>query len=370
MRDVLGIINNTKNDTYLKEITHKRSVASVPIGGRYRIVDFALSNMVNSGIRNVGILVQNKYASLMDHLRSGKEWDLDRKRDGLFILPPSPDYFTSVRKGDLENLYNNLSYISRSRQKYVIISGANIICNIDYTDALKFHEDMNADITIIYHQCPTTTDYSQCTVMEISDESRVTRMEFSPVNAKTDNLSMEMYIIERELLIDIIDECTSRGDYDFIKDAIIKNVDKLNIYGYLYSSYVARINSIQSYYKHNMDLLNPIIWKQLFSNPGLIYTKVKDQAPVKYMEHSEVKNALVANGCVIEGKVENSILFRGVQIHKGAHIKNSIIMEKCVIDENVMLENVILDKEVHITKGKKLIGVQEYPVILEKKAVI
>ncbi|MGE4282956.1 MAG: glucose-1-phosphate adenylyltransferase subunit GlgD [Clostridia bacterium] len=370
MRNVLGIINNTKDDTYLKEITRKRSIASVPIGGRYRMIDFTLSNMVNSDIQNVGILIHNKSASLMDHLRSGKEWDLDRKRNGLFILFPSSEYSTTAHKGDLQNFYNNLSYLSRSQQKYVIISGANIICNMDYRDAFNFHKDTKADITVIYHDSSDNLDFSQRTVIETTDGGRVTGMEYNPVNAKSKKLSMEMYIMERELLINIIDECISRGDYDFIKDAIIKNIPKLKVYSYLHKSYVARINSIYSYYKHNMDLLNPEISKQLFFSPGLIYTKVKDQAPVKYKENAEVYNALVANGCIIEGKVENSILFRGVVVHKGAHIKNSIIMEKCIIEENVILENVILDKEVHVTKDKKLIGVQEYPMILEKKAVV
>ncbi|MBZ4645237.1 MAG: glucose-phosphate adenylyltransferase [Petroclostridium sp.] len=371
MRNVLGIINNTKNDEFLKEITYNRSIASVPIGGRYRLIDFVLSNMVNSGIQNIGILVQNKYRSLLDHLRSGKEWDLDRKRDGLFILPPSPSYPVPIRKGDLENFYNNLSHFSRSRQKYVIISGTDVVCNIDYTNAFNFHQEMDADITIIYNEVDKDgEDLTQCTVLDIAKNNRIIGMEVNPVNIKNNKISMEMYIMKKNLLIDLIDECVSRGNYDFVKDAIIKNIDQLKMYGYPHQGYVARINSIQSYYKHNMDLLSPAVWKDLFFNSGLIYTKVKDQAPAKYMDNAEVKNALVANECIIEGKVENSVLFRGVRIHKGVHIKNSIIMEKCNIEENSVLENVILDKEVHISKGKKIIGVPGYPVVIEKKTAI
>jgi glucose-1-phosphate adenylyltransferase len=176
--------------------------------------------------------------------------------------------------------------------------------------------------------------------------------------------------MKRSLLLSLIDECVSRGDYDFIKDCIIKNINRLKIYGYAYKGYVANINSIQSYFKHNLALLRPEIWHDLFKKSGVIYTKVKDTAPTKYMESADVDNSLVANECIIEGTVQNSVLFRGVRVHKNAVLKNCIILEKCVIEENVKLENVILDKFVHVSKGKKLIGTMNYPVVIEKKAAI
>lgn len=372
MNTVLGIIDNTRDNESLKELGRKRSLASVPIGGRYRMIDFVLSNMVNSGIRNVGILVQSKYSSLMDHLRSGKEWDLDRKRDGLFILPPNASKLSSeMRKGDLDNFYDNLSYIHRSRQKYVIISGVSLICNIDYKDAFKTHLQSGADITVLYKNVDWSEEaLKSCTTIDILKDGRIVDMEVKSNHKKNTKISMEMYILEKNLLIDIINDCVSRGGYDFVKDGIIKNLARLKVHGFEHEGYVAKINTIQGYYKHNLDLLNPQVWEELFFKPNLIYTKVKDQAPTKYMENAEVSNALVANECVIEGKVENSILFRGVRIHKGAQVKNSIIMEKCEIGENVILENTILDKEVLITQNKRLAGVAEYPIVIEKKTVI
>ncbi|SHK04440.1 glucose-1-phosphate adenylyltransferase [Geosporobacter subterraneus DSM 17957] len=369
---MMGIINNTKNGNQLKELTENRYMASVPFGGRYRMIDFVLSNMVNSGIRNVGILVQGKYRSLMDHLRSGKEWDLDRKRDGLFILPPAYNNCPlGMQKGDLDNFYANLEYLQKSRQKYVVISGANMVCNINYQQVLQMHQQKQADITIIYtEELGEVHDASKSTFIYTTSSGRVVDLEINPITQRSNKISMEMYILERTLLIDIIDECISKGGYDFVMDGILKNLQRYKIYGHHHPGYVGRIHSVQSYYRHNMDLLNSEIWEEVFLRSGLIYTKVKDQAPVKYMEHAVVKNALVANGCVINGSVENSVLFRGVRIHKGAKLRNCIILQNCVIGEDAELENVILDKEVHVSAEKQLAGLKEYPIIVEKKSRI
>ncbi len=372
MNNVLAIINNVKNDDLLKEITLIRSLASVPIGGRYRIIDFVLSNMVNSGVKNIGILVQKKYGSLLDHIRSGKEWDLDRKRDGLFILPPpQSDSEYANNKGDLVYFHNNLDYIKRSSQDYVIIAGVNMVYNIDYNEILDYHLQKNADITILYKErADDDEDFNLCTMVKTSRDGRITDMESNPNRITNKKMSMETYIMKKSLLLDLIDKCVSRGEYDLIKDCMIKNLNKLNIYGYAYKGYVANINSIQSYFKHNMALLQPDVYNDLFKKSGVIYTKVKDTAPTKYMENANVDNSLIANECVVEGTVLNSVLFRGVRVHKNAIIKNSVVLEQCVIDENVKLENVILDKYVHVSKGKKLIGTTNYPVVIEKKAAI
>ncbi|MEW9121197.1 MAG: glucose-1-phosphate adenylyltransferase subunit GlgD [Thermotaleaceae bacterium] len=367
---LMGIINNTKNGNQLKELTEKRYLASVPFGGRYRLIDFVLSNMVNAGIRNIGILVQGKYGSLMDHLRSGKEWDLDRKRDGLFILPPP--YVScpfGLMKGDLENFHANIDYLHRSRQRYVVVSGVNMVCNINYEEVLAYHQKKEGDITIIYTKEPgNILDLSRSICLDIDGSDRITALEINPMQQRSHNVSMEMYVLERKLLIDLVDASISKGGFDFVRDGILKNLDLLKVYGYHHQGYVGRIHSVKSYYKHNMDLLNPDIWEEIFIKKGLIYTQVKDQAPVKYMEDANIRNALVANGCVINGSVENSILFRGVRIHSGAKIRNSILLENCVIGECAELENVILDKEVYVSSEKQLAGLRDYPIIIEKKA--
>lgn len=373
MKNIMGIINLRDDNNYLTELTHHRPLVAVPIAGRYRIIDFVLSNMVNSGISNVGILTENKGSSLAGHLGSGKDWDLDRKRDGLFLLHPDySQYPMGNHKWDFRHFSSHLEYINYSRQKYVIIASGNVICNIDYTEAVAFHQKNHADITVLYKECSEQekSDFDNCTTIDMKKDGRVVDMHMSPGKARGNKVAMEIYIMEKSLLIDLINTCIARGEYDMVKDGIIKNLANLKIYGYPYQGYLAKINSVQSYYKHSLDLIKPEIWKELFFNPGLIYTKIKDTAPAKYSEYTDVKNSLVANDCVIEGKVENSILFRGVKVGKGTVVKNSIIMAKCIIDENVILENVISDKETYITKEKRLKGEHNYPMVIRKKSVI
>lgn len=367
----MGIINLMEDEDFLKEISYHRPAAAVPFGGRYRMIDFVLSNMVNSGITNVGIIVQHKYRSLMDHLGSGKEWDLDRKRDGLFFLPPGQRYQQGIYRWDLRHFYTHLDYIQYSRQKYVLVSGSNMICNIDYRDAFKFHQAMNADITILYKDMENTDEnLSQCQIIETAEDGRIIDLEIKPDKIKSSKISMEMCIMEKSLLVELIHRCHFRGECDLVRDGFIKNLNRLRIYGFPHQGYLAPIDSIQSYHKHSMDLLRPEVWQKLFFDKGLIITKVKDGAPTKYSDGSRVHNALIANDCIIEGIVENSIIFRGVEIGRGARIKDSIIMQKCKIEEGAWVENVIADKGVTVTKGKHLKGEEHYPLVITKKTVI
>lgn len=371
MQNVMGIINLNAGQDLLKDLTAGRPLAALPFGGRYRLIDFILSNMVNSGMQNIGILVQDKYRALMDHLRSGKEWDLARKRDGLFILPPSSDPCVSGGcRGNVENFYNNLDYIESSRQEYMLIAGSHIVCNLNYRKAFKFHKDMKADITILYKECEPEDELLQYTVLKCQPDGRITDMGRNSPRIASSKISMEMYIMEKRLLVDLIKDCQARGGWDFVKDVLIRNMDHLKLFGYPYKGYTARIDSIKNYYRHNMDLLKPEKWEELFFKSGLVYTKVKDEAPVKYKENARAVNTMVANGCIIEGRVENSILFRGVKVHKGAYIKDSIIMQKCEIAENAIIENVICDKNVYITQGKWLKGERNYPLVVTKGTIV
>lgn len=373
MRDTMGIIYTGDNNISLQELTLRRSIAALPFGGRYRVIDFTISNMVNSGMINVGLITQNNYHSLMDHLDSGKQWDLDRKSGGLFILPPyvSPDN-TGWYRGEIDALRANLSYIKRSPQKYVILSGSSMVCNLTYDDAMEFHRDNMADITVIYKEEKKATreELSRHTLIQTDEQNRIWDFAVKPNSPKSNKISMEMYIIEKKLLEYLIEECVARGQYDFNKYILIKNKEKLRVFGYPYHGYLAKIDSIQSYYKHNLELLDQNNFYELFHHAGPIYTKVKDEVPAKYGEKSRAENSLVADGCVIEGEVENCVLFRGVRIAKGATVKNSIIMQDTDIEDNAVLENVILDKEVMIRKGKHLIGQASYPVVIRKSAII
>ncbi len=371
MIDVLGLINNTKEEKKLGQLIKGRSLATVPFGGRYRLIDFYLSNMVNSGIENVGILVRKNYRSLLGHVRSPRDWDLDRKHDGIFILPPdNEDQQWGNLRGDLEVLQGNLDYLVRSKQKYVLITSANIICNIDYSDAIEYHKSYGNDITAIYKTLNSRIkDVLAYTQIKLGDEERVGAMEINSNKINGGKVSLESYIMEKSLLMDIIYSCISRGEYDLVKDGIIRNLNKYKVHGYEFKGEVLNINSVQSYYNYSMELLNTDIWNELFFNTNPIYTKMKDLAPVKYGKYSNVQNSLMSNGCVIDGEVKNSIIFRDVRVEKGAIIENSIIMQNTVIDKNAVLRNVMVDKDCFISKGREFTGSETYPVVLEKNTI-
>ncbi len=373
MRDTMGIIYTGDSNVSLQELTLKRSVAALPFGGRYRIIDFILSNMVNSGINNVGIITQNNYHSLMDHLDTGQPWDLDRKKGGLFILPPYVSHENrGWYRGDIEAFHSNMSYIRKSPQKYVVLSGSSMVCNLNYYGAMEFHKANNADITIIYKEMKKADKelLSKHTIINTDGDNRITDLEVNPTNPVSNKLCMEMYIIEKRLFEYLVDECEARGRFDFIKDALRRNLNKLKIYGYPYDGYLANMDNIQSYFKHNLELVKPENFYELFHDSGLVYTKVRDEVPAKYGMNAKAENSLVADGCVINGQVENCVLFRGVKIAEGVVVKNSVIMQDAEIQERVVLENVILDKEVIVRKGKHLVGQECYPVVIRKGTVI
>ena len=373
MKNALGIIYTAESDVELKDLTKKRSIAAVPIGGRYRIIDFTLSNMVNSGVENIGVITQNNYSSLMDHLGSGKEWDLSRKRNGLFILPPYIGYNNPGRyRGSIDALHGIMSYIRKSPQRYVVFSGSHMLCNISYDDAFEYHIKKNADITVIYKEEKDLPTYelSKYILLQNDNDGRITDIEVNPSTPSSNKISMKMYIMEKSLLEYLVEECVARGGSSFIKDVLQKKVNKLKIYGFPFSGYLARIDSILTYYKYNMELLNPEVRNELFFSSGRIYTKIKDEVPVKYTKDANVQNSIVADGCIIEGEIQNSVIFRGVRVCKGAQIKNSIIMQDTEVQENSIVENVILDKEVLIRRGKRLTGQENYPIVIGKGAII
>lgn len=373
MKNVLGIINLHENEEMLKDITRQRPLASVPFGGRFRLIDFILSNMVNSGIHTVGIIVKQQYRSLMDHLRSGKEWDLARKRDGIFLLPP-PDhihYSNSIYKGDLEHFHNQIDFLHRCSQDYVLIAASHILYNFNFSEAYQAHLESRADITALYkeEQPHPGKFFSLATLVSVDDDGWVTDMEVSSGKIAGGKIGMEAFIMSKELLLRIIGDCVARGEFDLTKEGIIKNIRRYKIRGFSFNGYMAKISSIPDYYRANMELLQRDVWQELFKSEP-VYTKVKDEAPAKYGEHAAVSNSLVSNGCVIEGQVENSLLFRGVRVHKGARIRNSIVMQTGDIGVNAELENVICDKDVIITDGKRLAGDKNYVMVIAKGMIV
>lgn len=368
MKTVMGIINLQENENLIQEITSKRPLAAVPFAGRYRLIDFTLSSMVNSGIQNVGVLLPNKSRSIMDHLRSGKDWDLARKHDGLCYLPPA-EAANGIRNGDVQSLYTHLDFIEHSAQRYVLIAGSQIVYNMNYESALRFHQNTGADITMVYNM-QDGEDYSGGTVLETAENGLVNDIAINPIALSNAKVSMGIYLMDKRVFIDIVKSCFARGGTNFLIDGLMKIGGRYTIYGFKHDGYVARINSTASYYNASMDILDPKKWQEIFLDGGLVYTKVKDEAPAKYKQNASVVNSMVANGCVVEGTVENSILFRGVKVGKGVHIKNSIIMQKCELQDEALVENVICDKDVVITQGKWLKGAPNYPLVVEKGVVI
>jgi len=374
MNDVMAVVYTSKDDLTLRELTSQRAVAAIPVAGRYRIIDFTLSNLVNSSVRNVGIIAQKNYHSLMDHLGSGKEWDLHTRNNGLFILPP---YLTRENGGEytgvVDALRANFDYLRRSQQKYVIVTNSDFIMNTSYEPMIKKHIESGADITLMYKKvAPTDLDYSSSSshthaFLNVAEDGTVTDMEVNPNAASYDNLFIDVLVMKRTLLIHIIDQAISHGAKSLEADVLYPYIVSraLNITGYEMHGYYRRIETIKSYFNFNLDLLNYDVRKELFVDRP-VYTKTRDEVPAIYREGAQVRNSLVADGCVIEGSVENCILFRGVQVKRGAKLKNCIIMQDTDVEEFVELENVILDKDVTVRSHGRMIGERMYPIVIGK----
>lgn len=370
MKPMMGVINLVNEPDSLEELTYHRCIASVPFGGRYRLIDFMLSNMVNSGITDVAIFTHHKYRAIMDHVGSGKEWDLDRKHGGLFTLPAVMDDPHGMTKGDLFQFHCHRDYFYRGKEEYVVISRSHVVCNIDFNPVLRFHLETEADITVVYQEMREPQD-ARFRRLAIRPDKRVTVMEDQLGSLRSNNISMEIYVMKKSLLLDLVETSLGQGRDHFVRDAIMKNIDKLQVYGYHHDGYAGHVNTISSYYQHSMALLNPAVWRELFFKEHFpIYTKVKDEPPTRYTDGAEAQNCLIGNGCLIEGYVENSIIFRGVHVKKGAVVKNSILLQGCEVGEQVTIEHSILDKDVLIQRGKVLVGDREAPFIARKNKVI
>ena len=370
--DALGIIFPNSYDGYVPELVNDRLMASIPFAGRYRMVDFVLSSMVTSGIDNISILVRNNYHSLMDHLGSGREWDLTRKNGGLSIYPPYSEKGMKVYAGRVDGLASILETLKDQKEKYVILADSNIAVNFDFAKMIDAHIESGADITIAYNEqeLPANFLYHEANDRDHYYTLNINngRVEKILINAKdkgVQNFSMNMYVIDRELLINLINEASLRGNEYFERDVLIPQLSKLNVQAYKYEGYLSRITGMKSYFDENMKLLDDYNVDALFKGAP-IYTKIRDDNPTRYIDGAKVKNTMAADGCVIEGEVENCVLFRGVQIAKGAVVKNCVLMQDTVVEAGANVEYTITDKDVVITAGKELKGNDSFPVYIPK----
>lgn len=371
MGNVLGLVFANMHDTTLGDMTKNRTMGSVMFGGRYRLIDFPLSNMVNSGISEVGVITKSNYQSLLDHLGSAREWDLARKKGGLYILPPFGNVESTLYRGRIEALYGAMSFIKHSRAKYVILSDCDVVTNIDYKPIVAAHIESGADITAVAHTgVYSSDDIKTSTVFNVDADKNVTSVLINPYISGTCTTSLNVFVMSMDFLIETVNDAMARGNVSFERNILQEKCRELKIKIYEYDNYFSKLNSPESYFKSNMALLEPENARKLFDPKRSIYTKVSDNAPVKYDLDSKVSNSLIADGCIIEGEVENSVLFRGVKVGKGAKVKNCILMQGTVVGDNAELSYLITDKNVSICENHILTSSPQYPMYVGKGASV
>ena len=375
--NALGILFPNSYDSLVPDLVSERLMASIPFASRYRLVDFILSSMANCGIDNISLIVRRNYHSLMDHLGSGREWDLTRKNGGLNLVPPFAEKTVSIYNGRVEALASILDFLKEQKEKYVVMADTNLAVNFDFNALIQAHMDSRADVTVAYREEPLPGDLTGHRDIGKSlyytlaiDNGRVTKMYMNSKEPGVQNFSMNIYIIDRELLIDQINTAYVRGQVFFERDILAPQLERLNVQAFRYDGYVARISSMKSYFNENMKMLDDANVDALFSAGNPIYTKIRDDNPARYINGSKVSNIMAADGCIIEGEVENSILFRGVRIGKGAKVKNCVLMQDTVIEADASVEYVVTDKNATITRDRIIKGAVTFPVYVAKYQIV
>ncbi len=368
MKNCLGIINLSENDLEMGALCQSRPVAMLPFAGRYRLIDFVLSNMVNAGITGIGVYTGNKVRSVMDHLGSGGPWDLDRKINGLYTFSPTYSYDSiQQRPGDVSLFYRNNAFIEMAKQDYLLFSKSYMIANIDLREAFEAFVDSGADIGILYKEVHDRKNrYIGLDKIHLDADGNFESIGTNLGMDDTFNLSLEMYFMKKSVYFELFNDAIEKGTANYLKQAVLDHLGQFEVTTFPVTGELLCINNIKNYLTGNMATLNPEVAESLFNRQRPIYTKVKDEPSTFYKSGSKVRNAYVANGCEIAGFVENSIIFRGVKIAKGCIVRNSIIMQKTHIGENAHLNYVILDKRLTVQSGVTLIGDPSSPFISGK----
>jgi len=368
MASTVGVIFSSINEENVPELTKVRSMGSIPFGGRYRLVDFALSNMVNSGITTVGMITKNNYQSLMDHLGSGKYWDLARKEGGLILLPPYSGETETLYKNRLEALKGAMAFLKKAKEDFVVLADSDAIYKLDYSKVIEYHIQKNADITLVYHEHEVQKSHYYMT-FETNKDGKITEIEINPNGAGIKKNYVNVMVARTSYLLRLIQDAIQHGYTSFGRDILSPGVKTLNLYAYKLEGYYANINSLNRFFDANMDMLDKKVRTEIFGGRD-VYTKVNDSAPAKFATGASVKNSLIADGCLIEGTVENCVLFRGVKIGKGAVVKNCILMTDDIVGENCNLAYVISDKNSVIRDNRTLAGCEIQPYFINKGSLI
>ena len=340
----IGIILAGGNSNRMRELSRKRAISAMPVGGSFRCIDFALSNMSNSHVQTVAVLTQYNSRSLNEHLSSSKWWDFGRKQGGLFVFTPT---LTAVNsnwyRGTADALWQNLNYLKSSHEPYVVIASGDGIYKMDYNKVLEYHIAKQADITVVCKDLPDSEDVSRFGLVRTNGDGRIIDFDEKPMVATSHTVSCGIYVIRRRQLIELIEKCAEEDRYDFVQDILIRYKNMKRIYAYKMESYWSNIACVEAYYKTNMDFLKPEVRNYFFNTYPDIYSKVDDNPPAKYNMGAQVRNSLVSSGCIINGRVENSVLFKKAYIGNNCVIKNSIILNDVYIGDNTRIENCIVE---------------------------
>ncbi len=366
----LGLIFSNIHDNNVPELTAKRTVASIPFCGRYRLVDFALSNMVNSDITKVGIITKSNFQSLMDHIGSGKDWDLARHVGGLYILPPFGVTESSMLYSTrLEALKSVTGFLAKSHEEYVVMSDSDMVCAVDFKPIIAEHIAKGSDMTLVYvKKNRNEVGGRENVFLELDDDKNVKEIVFDSQNEEV-NVFTNMIVVSRTLLTSLLADALSHGATSFVKDVIASQLPYGRIRAYEHKGYYEEITSLQKYYDENLKFLEKSKREEVFRKAN-VYTKVKDSTPTRYGENAVVNNSLVADGCKIEGEVYNSVIFRGVTVGRGAVVKNCILMQNTTVGEQVSMNCLITDKNVYIKDRRTLSGSENHPFYISKGTVI
>ncbi len=370
---VMGLVFSNIHDQSLPEMTRWRTIASVPIASRYRMVDFVLSNMVNSGIMEVGIITKTKYNSLMKHVGSGRDWDLDRKHGGVSIISPYVEAGSgALYTNRLEAMINSIGSLESSSSDLVLLTDCDILANIPLKDIVERHIESGADVTAVFKRMTFDTPKHMGRIgFELDGDNRVVNVTNLKEISGTNNISMNIWVLNRTLLINILRESSTYGFRSFSKDVLPRQIKRINVKGYEFNGYTKALTDLNQYFEANMDVLKPDIRRELFGNVDYpVYTKVKDSAPTKYGDKAQVKNSLISDGCIIEGTVENSVLFRGVRVDEGAVIKNSVILNDSIIENNASMDYIIMDKRAIARRNRVIAGCEGHPFFIGRDEVL
>jgi len=351
----VGIILAGGNNNKMQELSNKRAIAAMPIAGCYRSIDFALSNMSNSHIQKVAVLTQYNAKSLNEHLSSSKWWDFGRKQGGSWWF-----------RGTADAIYQNLSFLKNSHEPYVVIASGDCIYKFDYNKVLEYHISKKADITVVCKDMPASENVGRFGVLKMNEDARIDEFDEKPMVARSNTISTGIYVIRRRQLIELIERCAQEDRHDFVKDILIRYKNLKRIYGYKIKDYWCNISTVESYYKANMDFLKPDVRDYFFKQYPDIYSKVDDLPPAKYNPGADVRNSLISSGCIINGQVENSVLFKKVFVGNNCVIKNSIILNDVYLGDNIHIENCIVESRDTIRANSYHCGEDGIKIVVEK----